>query len=74
MHALRLARAATGRHRVVRLEGSCHGWHNAVAPDSESVLPAVRDATLAVPYNDAVAAGQESGSGSASRRSSRASA
>jgi glutamate-1-semialdehyde 2,1-aminomutase len=32
LHALRLARAATGRPRVVKFAGCYHGWHDAVAP------------------------------------------
>ncbi len=50
-HALRLARAATGRRHVLKLEGSYHGWHDAVA-SSAGILPEVRDATLLAPYND----------------------
>jgi glutamate-1-semialdehyde 2,1-aminomutase len=30
-HALRLARAATGRRKIVKFEGHYHGWHNEVA-------------------------------------------
>jgi glutamate-1-semialdehyde 2,1-aminomutase len=53
-HALRLARAATGRRHVVTLDGSYHGWHDAVAT-SAGILPEVRDARLAAPYNDLAA-------------------
>ena len=52
MHAVRLARAATGRRLVVKFEGSYHGWHDTVFPESEGVLPHVREATLTIPYND----------------------
>ena len=30
-HALRLARAATGRRRIVKFQGCYHGWHDSVA-------------------------------------------
>jgi glutamate-1-semialdehyde 2,1-aminomutase len=30
-HALRLARAATGRPKIVKMEGGYHGWHSEVA-------------------------------------------
>src|SRR5262249_52400203 len=30
-HALRLARAATGRRKILKLEGHYHGWHDYVA-------------------------------------------
>ncbi len=30
-HAIRLARAVTGRTEIVKLQGSYHGWHDAVA-------------------------------------------
>ncbi len=53
LHALRLARAATGRRYVVKFEGCYHGWHDAVAPESAGVLSETRDATIVVPYNDA---------------------
>ncbi len=29
MHALRIARAATGKERVAKIEGAYHGWHDA---------------------------------------------
>jgi glutamate-1-semialdehyde 2,1-aminomutase len=39
-HCVRLARAATGRPRIVKLEGGYQGWHSDVAV---STRPAVRD-------------------------------
>ena len=30
-HALRVARAATGRRHVIKFQGCYHGWHDAVA-------------------------------------------
>ncbi|MEV0587836.1 aspartate aminotransferase family protein [Nonomuraea sp. NPDC050310] len=65
-HALRVARAATGRRLVVKFQGCYHGWHDAVslnvisAPDrvgghdpiSTGILPEVLDATLVLPFND----------------------
>jgi glutamate-1-semialdehyde 2,1-aminomutase len=71
-HALRLARATTGRRLVVKFQGCYHGWHDAVAlnvlsradrvghkdPLSAGVLPEVVDATLVLPFNDLVAVTQ----------------
>ncbi|MEU0561873.1 aspartate aminotransferase family protein [Dactylosporangium sp. NPDC006015] len=68
-HALRVARAATGRRLVVKFQGCYHGWHDAVslnvisAPDrvgvqdpiSTGILPEVLDATLVLRFNDAPA-------------------
>jgi glutamate-1-semialdehyde 2,1-aminomutase len=53
-HALRLARAATGRPRILKFAGSYHGWHDAVAPPAPSPgsPAAVLEATLVAPYND----------------------
>ncbi|MFF4774690.1 aspartate aminotransferase family protein [Microtetraspora fusca] len=65
-HALRVARAATGRRLVVKFQGCYHGWHDSVslnvisAPDrvghkdpiSTGILPEVLDATLVLPFND----------------------
>ncbi|WP_218671255.1 aspartate aminotransferase family protein [Microbispora sp. GKU 823] len=65
-HALRVARAATGRRLVVKFQGCYHGWHDAVsmnvisAPDrvghrdpiSTGILPEVLDATLVLRFND----------------------
>jgi glutamate-1-semialdehyde 2,1-aminomutase len=56
-HALRLARAVTGRPRILKFAGSYHGWHDAVAPPAPSPgSPApVLEATLVAPYNDLAA-------------------
>jgi glutamate-1-semialdehyde 2,1-aminomutase len=65
-HAVRLARAATGRRHIVKFQGCYHGWHDAVAmnvisppervgqkdPLSAGMFPEVVDATLVVPFND----------------------
>ena len=66
-HALRVARAATGRKYVIKFQGCYHGWHDAVAmnvisspervgrkdPISAGMVPEVIDATVVVPFNDA---------------------
>jgi glutamate-1-semialdehyde 2,1-aminomutase len=66
-HALRLARAATGRLKVVKFQGAYHGWHDAVAmnvasapsalgerdPLSAGMHPAVAADTLIARFNDA---------------------
>jgi glutamate-1-semialdehyde 2,1-aminomutase len=51
-YALRLARAVTGRPLVVRMDGSYHGWHDAVIPAAPGVLAETRAATLVATYND----------------------
>ncbi|EDY45934.1 aspartate aminotransferase family protein [Streptomyces sp. SPB074] len=65
-HALRVARAATGRDLVVKFQGCYHGWHDAVSlnvisapervgtkdPTSTGILAPVLDATLVLPFND----------------------
>jgi glutamate-1-semialdehyde 2,1-aminomutase len=65
-HALRLARAVTGRRYVLKFQGCYHGWHDYVcrnmlsAPDrigkrdpgSAGILDEVIDATLVCPFND----------------------
>lgn len=67
--ALRLARAATGRHRIVKVAGHFHGWHDQVSYGSEAPftgpdsagLPAELAAGVVVvpPRADAVAAALE---------------
>ena len=66
-HALRLARAATGRRHIIKFQGCYHGWHDSVAlnvispaermgqkdPLSAGVLPEVIDATIVCRFNDA---------------------
>src|SRR5206468_6062639 len=65
-HALRVARAATGRRHVLKFQGCYHGWHDSVAmnvispaervgqkdPLSQGILPEVIDATIVCPFND----------------------
>ncbi|MFJ3667206.1 aspartate aminotransferase family protein [Streptomyces sp. NPDC090106] len=65
-HALRLARAVTGRRLVVKFQGCYHGWHDSVSlnvisapdrvgapdPTSTGILPEVLDATLVLRFND----------------------
>ena len=65
-HALRLARAATGRRDLIKFQGCYHGWHDSVAmnvisppdrvgqqdPLSTGILPDVIDATIVLPFND----------------------
>jgi glutamate-1-semialdehyde 2,1-aminomutase len=64
--ALRLARAATGRTKIVKFQGCYHGWHDAVAkniitaparmgtsdPASAGSLSDVLDKTLVCRFND----------------------
>jgi glutamate-1-semialdehyde 2,1-aminomutase len=71
-HALRLARAATGRKRIVKFQGGYHGWHDYVAmnvqsardaigrydPISAGVLREAAAETAILPYNDADAVEQ----------------
>ncbi len=60
--ALRLARAATGRHRFVRFEGHYHGWLDNVLVDADSTGPASAGQvasqladSIVVPWNNAPA-------------------
>ncbi|TMK56893.1 MAG: aspartate aminotransferase family protein [Actinobacteria bacterium] len=56
MDALRVARAATGRDKIIKMEGSYHGHHDSVL---FSVVPeALWDTVIIVPFNDASAVGQ----------------
>jgi len=58
MQALRVARAATGRHLIAKCVGAYHGSWDAVPLTAEApdVPRAVLDHTLQFPYNDAEAA------------------
>jgi glutamate-1-semialdehyde 2,1-aminomutase len=65
-HALRLARAVTGRRLVAKFQGCYHGWHDSVAmnvispadmvgrkdPLSKGILSEVIDSTIVLPFND----------------------
>jgi glutamate-1-semialdehyde 2,1-aminomutase len=65
--AIRLARAVTGRNRIVKFQGTYHGWHDAVLmnvitpperigakdPLSLGMLPEAVANTIVLPFNDA---------------------
>jgi glutamate-1-semialdehyde 2,1-aminomutase len=58
-HAIRVARAATGRSRIVKLQGAYHGFHDYVArnflsrgPLSAGILDAALENTLVCEFND----------------------
>ncbi len=59
--AIRLARAFTGKNKIVKFQGHFHGWHDAVIPGikppfdipaSPGIPQAVLDNTLVCPSND----------------------
>ena len=64
--ALRLARAVTGRNKIVKFQGAYHGWHDAVLmnvitpadkmgqkdPLSLGMLPDAVESTIVLPFND----------------------
>src|SRR5215472_6837226 len=59
--ALRLARAATGRDRIVKLAGHFHGWHDQVAigadapfdqPDTAGLPRAIADSVTVIPADE----------------------
>ncbi|HZQ35779.1 MAG TPA: aspartate aminotransferase family protein [Dehalococcoidia bacterium] len=67
-HALRIARAATGRDKILKFEGGYHGNHDysmiggtpaepppypAALPDSAGIPQAVQETVLVAPFNDA---------------------
>ena len=68
LHMMRLARASTGRERIVKFIGAYHGSHDGAqlsvrpldtvthgwlgVPESEGIPAAESEYTLAVPYND----------------------
>jgi glutamate-1-semialdehyde 2,1-aminomutase len=66
LHAIRIARGATGRSRVVKFEGHYHGVHDSVLVNTDRPLPPaaacdgipgpVLAATLVLAFNDAAAA------------------
>ena len=68
MSALRLARAATGRRKILKFDGAYHGHSDSLLvkagsgmatlglPSSPGVLPAVTQETVTVPFNDLAAA------------------
>lgn len=70
--AIRLARAATGRSRLIKFQGTYHGWHDAVAmnvisppekigqydPLSLGMDPDVMAKTMILPFNDIEAASE----------------
>ena len=64
MMAVRLARAYTGREKLVRLREHFHGWNDSVTgqPDAELTIPAspglprgILDASIVIPQNDVAA-------------------
>jgi glutamate-1-semialdehyde 2,1-aminomutase len=63
MTAVRLARAVTGRSKILKFAGAYHGHHDYVMfnapagpPDSAGIPAALRDEVLVAPFNDAGAA------------------
>ena len=69
--ALRLARAVTGRTKIIKFQGTYHGWHDSVLmnvispadkigskdPLSAGMLQSTIDETIVLPWNDAGAVG-----------------
>jgi glutamate-1-semialdehyde 2,1-aminomutase len=59
LHAIRLARAVTGRSRIVKFQGAYHGFHDYVAraflnrgPFSAGILDAALEHTLVCDFNE----------------------
>ena len=59
LHAIRLARAVTGRSRIVKFQGAYHGFHDYVArgflsrrPFSAGILDAALEHTLVCEFNE----------------------
>lgn len=64
--ALRIARAATGRQKIIKFQGCYHGWHDAIAMNvispadkigekdllSAGMSPQVVEDTIVLPFND----------------------
>jgi len=75
LSAIRLARGATGRNRIVKFEGCYHGHGDSFlvkagsgaltfgVPTSPGVPKALADLTLTLTYNDGIAFGLASGAG-----------
>jgi glutamate-1-semialdehyde 2,1-aminomutase len=70
--ALRLARAATGRDRIVKLAGHFHGWHDQVAvgsdppfdqPDTAGLPPGIAGSVTVIPADTEALAGALAGGG-----------
>lgn len=56
MHALRVARAFTGRTKILRFEGAYHGtYDDVVSEPARGVPPGVRDWIVTVPFGDEAA-------------------
>lgn len=51
-HAVRIARAHTGRKKIVMIEGSYHGIGPWCTPNSNGIIEEDRTNVLAFPYND----------------------
>ena len=58
--ALRLARAHTGKNKIVKFNGQFHGWHDSVIPESGQswggVSPSVADETVVAPVDTSAVA------------------
>ena len=58
--ALRLARAHTGKKKILKFKGQFHGWHDSVIPESGQpwggVSPSVTDDTIVAPVDTAAVA------------------